>query len=37
LIRVSNYFGQIAEYVRSVTRKLSEEEQAKVAEILAAG
>lgn len=35
LIRVSNYFRQIAEYVQSVTRKLSEEEQAKVAEILA--
>jgi hypothetical protein len=35
LIRVSNYFGQIGGYVRSISRKLGEEEQAKVAEILA--
>lgn len=34
LVTVSNYFRQIADYVRSITRRLTDEEQALAAEIL---
>jgi hypothetical protein len=34
LVTVSNYFRQIAGYVRSVTRKMTDEEKVSVAELL---
>ena len=34
LVTVSNYFRQIAEYVRSITRRLTDQEEESVAEIL---
>jgi hypothetical protein len=34
LVNISNYFRQIAEYIRSVTRRLTEEEKTKVADLI---